>query len=44
MSTGGRGPYQGLLVLHPLNKRNIYANIKRLGKQKLVGSVTVIVA
>jgi hypothetical protein len=40
----GRGPYQGLLVLHPLNERNIYANIKKLGKQKLVGSVTVIVA
>ena len=32
------------LVLHPLNERNIYANIKKLGKQNLVGSVTVIVA
>jgi hypothetical protein len=48
----GRGPYQvyrkkkkkGLLVLHPLNERNIYANIKKLAKQNLVGSVTVIVA
>jgi hypothetical protein len=40
----GRGPYQGLLVLHPLNERNINANIKKLGKQNLVGSVTVIVA
>jgi hypothetical protein len=40
----GRGPYQGLLVLHPLNERNIYANIKMLGKQNLAGSVTVIVA
>jgi hypothetical protein len=35
---------KGLLVLHPLNERNIYANIKKLGKQNLVGSVTVIVA
>jgi hypothetical protein len=35
---------EGLLVLHPLNERNIYANIKKLGKQNLVGSVTVIVA
>jgi hypothetical protein len=30
--------------IHPLNERNIYANIKKLGKQKLIGSVTVIVA
>jgi hypothetical protein len=36
----GRGPYQGLLVLHPLNERSIYANIKKLGKQNLVGSVS----
>jgi hypothetical protein len=32
-----------MLVLHPLSERNIYANIKKLGKQNSVGSVTVIV-
>ena len=40
----GRGPYQGLLVIHPLNERNIYANMKKLGKQNLFGSVKVIVS
>ena len=39
MSTG-RKRSLSLLVLHPLNERNIYANIKKLGKQKLVGSVS----
>jgi hypothetical protein len=29
---------------YPLNERNIYANIRKPGKQNLVGSVTVIVA
>jgi hypothetical protein len=35
----GRGPYQGLLVLHPLNERNINANIKKLGMAFLSGKI-----
>ena len=37
------GHLRRMLVLHLLSERNIYANIKKLGKQNSVGSVTVIV-